>query len=310
MVASFGLIGMSVFLLVFAGILALGYFFTMPAHDRRHAVSRLRSLADGTTRNSPSHAAGTWAWLMPPEQVMRFLSSEKKSVAELQSKLLQAGYFRPSASLVFIGVRLLLMVFLAAACGLLAYWTGLVTPAKIPLMSLLGCAAGMVGPSFWLSAQVRKRQQLLRNALPDALDMLVLCLEGGMGLHAALQRVSDDLEAAHPALDVEMNIIQREIELGLSPGTAFKKFADRCRLTDVRDLAAIIQQSERFGASVTKALRIYADGARAERQMRTEEMAQKAAVKILFPTLLCIFPAIFIVLLGPAAYQLRQLFSQ
>jgi tight adherence protein C len=304
------LIGMMVFLLVFFGICTMGYVLIVrPARDLRRALSRLRNLADEPMRELPtSHAVDKWAWVTLPRCVALFLSKEKKSVADLQSKLLRAGYFRTNAALLFVGVRLLLMAILSTAFGLFIFWTGLVAPARIPFVALLGCAVGMIGPSFWLDAQVSKRQRLLRNALPDALDMLVLCMEGGISLSAALQRVTDELKAAHPILALEMNIVQREVELGLSPGAAFKKFADRCGLADIRDLASTLQQSERFGASITKALRIYAEGARADRQMRAEETAQKAAVKILFPTLFCIFPAIFIVLLGPAAFQLAPLF--
>src|SRR5439155_20687801 len=108
----------------------------------------------------------------------------------------------------------------------------------------------------------------------------------------------------------ELDIIQREMQMGLSCGEAMKKFAGRCDLEEVRNLASVLLQSERFGAGVVKALRIHADTARQERQQRAEEVAQKAAVKILFPTLLCIFPAIFIVILGPAAYQIAGMLSK
>jgi tight adherence protein C len=150
----------------------------------------------------------------------------------------------------------------------------------------------------------------LRAALPDALDMLVLCLEGGVSFHAAMQRVTDELHAVHPALGEEMSIVQQEILLGLSGGEALRKFAGRCGLPDVRDLSLVLLQSERYGAGLTKALRGFADNVRLQRQQRAEERAHKAGVKILFPTLLCIFPAIFIVLLGPAALQLSRLFAR
>jgi tight adherence protein C len=140
--------------------------------------------------------------------------------------------------------------------------------------------------------------------------MLVLCLEGGVTFAAAMQRVTDELQVVHAELGVEMTIVQREMQLGLSAGDALRKFADRCGLADVRDLANVIQQSERYGASVTRALRTFADSARTERQQKAEEEAQKAAVKILFPTLLCIFPAIFIVVLGPAAFQMARIFAR
>jgi tight adherence protein C len=127
---------------------------------------------------------------------------------------------------------------------------------------------------------------------------------------AAAQRVAGELQVVHPVLGSELSVFQREIQLGLSPGDALKKLGERTGLDEVRDLASVLLQSERFGASVVKALRGYADSWRVERQERAEEMAQKAAVKILFPTLLFIFPAIFIVLLGPAAFQVAGLFSK
>jgi tight adherence protein C len=168
----------------------------------------------------------------------------------------------------------------------------------------------MIAPGLWLEQQVAKRHRLLRHSLPDALDMLVLCLEGGVSMTAAFQRVTSELKIVHPVLGAEMSIMQREIQLGLSAGEALKKLAERCGLSEVRDLANVWLQSERFGASMVKTLRIHAETGRQDRQMQIEEQAQKAAVKILFPTLLCIFPAIFIVLLGPAAYQIAALFQR
>jgi tight adherence protein C len=140
--------------------------------------------------------------------------------------------------------------------------------------------------------------------------MLVLSLEGGITFSAGLQHLTDNLQTAHSELAVEMTIVQREMQLGLSAGDAIRKFGDRCGLTDVRDLAIVLVQSERYGASLSKALRAHADNARLDRQQQAEETAQKAAVKVLFPTLLFIFPAIFIVVLGPAAFQMAKLFSR
>ena len=169
---------------------------------------------------------------------------------------------------------------------------------------------GVIAPGMWLDARKKNRQAALRRGLPDALDMLVLCLEGGISLTAALQRVTAELEGVHPLLGAEMNIVQREMLLGLSAGAALQKLGQRADLEDVRNLASVLVQNERFGASVTKALRTHADVMRQQRQLRAEELAQKAAVKILFPTLLCIFPAIFLVILGPAAFQLVEIFSR
>jgi tight adherence protein C len=209
-----------------------------------------------------------------------------------------------------MGAKLLLMVLLALGSGLLPFWTGYLNWQRALLWASAGCALGYLAPGFWLHLQVQKRQRQLRNALPDALDILVLCLEGGVSLQAAIQWVADELPAVHPDLGAEINIVEREMQLGLSAGEALRSFADRCGLSDVRDLASVVLQSERYGASVAKALRIYADTARQDRQQKAEESAQKASVKIVFPTLFCIFPAIFIVLLGPAAFQMAKLFSK
>ena len=184
-------------------------------------------------------------------------------------------------------------------------------PTTQGLLLTAGAAGlALVAPGVWLDSRKKKRQAVLRRGLPDALDMLVLCLEGGVSLTAAVQRVTAELQTAHPLLGAEMNIVQREMLLGLSAGAALQKFGRRADLEDVRNLASVLLQNERFGASVTKALRTHADILRQQRQQRAEELAQKAAVKILFPTLLCIFPAIFIVILGPAAFQLVAVFSR
>jgi tight adherence protein C len=129
-------------------------------------------------------------------------------------------------------------------------------------------------------------------------------MQGGLSLSGALQRVIAELQLGHPMLASEMNIVQREMLLGLPAGEALKKFASRCDLEEVRSLAAVLTQSEFYGASMSKTLRVHADTYREQLQRRIEEMAQKAAVKILFPTLLCIFPAVFIVVLGPSVLQL------
>jgi tight adherence protein C len=221
----------------------------------------------------------------------------------------QAGIYGPNALTIFLGAQLLLTVLLPAAAGLAPFLLGFMAWHKALAAGVVAAGVGLLTPSFWVDYQRNRRHNELRAALPDALDMLVLCLEAGVSLPAGLQRVTAELTVAHPALARELTIVQREVQLGLSVGDALKKFGDRCDLDDVSNLAAVILQSERYGSSSVKALRVHSDSCRLERQHQAEERAQKAAVKILFPTLLCIFPAIFIVILGPAAYQIANLFS-
>jgi len=201
-------------------------------------------------------------------------------------------------------------LLLPIVSALVPYAMGELRLAWALVVTLSAVGVGMWTPHGWLEHRVRRRRRLLRRGLPDALDMLVLCLEGGISMSAAVQRVTGELWLAHPELGGEMAILQREMLLGLSAGEALKKMAERCGLDEVRDLASVLLQSERFGASMVSALRTHAESWRLERQRHAEELAHKAAVKILFPTLLCIFPAIFIVLLGPAAFQMAKLFSK
>jgi tight adherence protein C len=168
----------------------------------------------------------------------------------------------------------------------------------------------MIGPGFYLDGRKKKRQTSLRRALPDALDLLVICLEGGLSLAASLRRVSSELRTAHPLLAYELNIVQREIQLGNSPGEALQKLGVRADLEEIRSMASVITQAEKYGASLVKSLRVHAETLRSKRQQHAEEMAGKAAVKVLFPTLLFIFPAIFVVILGPAAFQIVERLSQ
>jgi tight adherence protein C len=172
-----------------------------------------------------------------------------------------------------------------------------------------GAVLGMLAPGVWLDWCAGRRQSLLRRGLADLLDMMVLCLEGGLSLNAALQRVRAELPAVHPELAAELSIVDREMMMGLSAGEALHKLGVRADMEEVRTLGTVLQQSQRYGASTVKAMRTFADTYRVERQQLAEERARKAAVKILFPTLLCIFPAIFLVILGPAAFQIRALFE-
>ncbi len=311
MMGSDTVVSMLVFLAVFLAISAVGFcVFLRFQSDRRRALQRLRDLGSGETRGPEISGVGDLARSTLPRLGTLLVAKEEHRVANLRDRLVQAGFYRRNALRAFMGAKLMLMMVLPILFGLVPYLLGWLGLQRGLLFSVVGSALGMLAPNLWLATAVRRRQSALRNALPDALDMLVLCVEGGLSLTAATQRVTAELQVVHPLLGVEMNLFQREIQLGLSAGEAFRKLGERCGLDEVRELASVILQSERYGASVVKALRTHADSWRLERQQRAEEMAQKAAVKILFPTLLFIFPAIFIVLLGPAAFQIAGLFSK
>jgi tight adherence protein C len=259
-----------------------------------------------------SGRGGTGADMEPFAQAARstlpklgapLLPKSEEERTRLQTRLIHAGLYSRQALAVFLGVKMLLLAGPAVAgltvalLGLVSFQAGLIGGA------ILGIS-GMIGPGFWLDRMKTRRQTSFRRSLPDALDVLVICLEGGLSLAGALSRVAGELRDAHPLLASELKIVQREVQLGRSEGEAMRQFADRSDLEEMRSLAAVIVQTERFGAGLVKALRVHAENLRSKRIQYAEEMAQKAATKMLFPTVFFIMPSIFIVILGPAAIQI------
>jgi tight adherence protein C len=299
----------SSFVAVTTGIVAIGmYIVDRTTTGQQRARRRLHELGHGTEPEGGHADTGRMRRAVSRIGGVVGLWSGK-GATRLRSKLALAGYTQPSAEVYYRGIQLVLIVLFALTGGIAAMASG-VPWSKAILWAVIGGTVGFLGPSFILSSYVSTRQRQLRNALPDALDIMVLCVEGGASLNAAITWVAEEIEQVHPLLGLEMQIVQREMQLGLPAGEAFRGFADRSGVSEVRDLAATLLQSERYGASVAKSLRAYADSARQEHQLWAEEMAHKAAVKILFPMLICIFPAMFIVLLGPAAFQMSSMFSK
>mgnify|MGYP001463925392 CR=1 FL=1 len=223
----------------------------------------------------------------------------------LSARLVQAGLYNHQAIYLFLGVKLsILLAALVLGVGLAASGAG--ASPKVMASALALFLVGMVGPSLWLDSRKKERQLRLRRALPDALDVLIICLEGGLSFQASLKRVAEEIGAAHPLLGGEFRIIDREIQLGRSPGESLLHFAQRTDLDEAMSLSTVVGQSERFGASLVKSLKAHSDTLRERRRQMAEERAQKAATKILFPTLLCIFPAIFVILLAPAVFQMME----
>jgi tight adherence protein C len=228
---------------------------------------------------------------------------EPEAVNAAAQRLIQAGFYRRNSPSFYRMVRLCMAgvpVLLGFIFGVLRW---------VPLLPALfaGTVTGILAtvlPGFWLDARKRGRQTSIRRALPDALDIIVVCVEAGLSVAAAMSRVARELRTAHPLLAMELSIVEREIQLGASSGTAIRRFADRFDLEELRTLASVIQQAERFGSSIAQALRVSAETLRQKRFQAAEEKAQKASVKLLFPTLFFIFPTLFVVLIGPAVFDI------
>ncbi len=301
-----GWISMLVFLLTSGLILG---FFMWRNRDLLLTKARMRGLGAAPRDRPASHGLGKRLLSRLPDMGTPLLPTTEEQRTRLRQRLIEAGIYDTNALALILSLKMLLMAG-PLILSIVLSATGTLSPIRAMIAGALGLGLGMIAPGMWLDYRKKARQSSLRRALPDALDMLVLCLEGGVSLNAAMQRVTAELHSAHPLLGIEMDLVQREMMLGVSAGEGLQKLAARCDLDDLRHLASVVLQSERYGASVVKALRIHADTLRQQRQQRAEEMAQKASVKILFPTLLCIFPAVFIVIIGPAAFQLAAIFSR
>jgi tight adherence protein C len=284
--------------------------YTLAGWRTNRLLARLDDLSNGEGKATPRDAdpVKQLARSALPKMGAPLVPRDLQERGRLQARLYHAGLYSRQAMLLFLGVKMLLIVA-PAVLGLLLGLLGLVEIQNGLIFGALLGMLGMIAPSFWLDRRKYARQTEFRRALPDALDVLVICLEGGLSLPSALKRVAGELRTAHPSLARELNIVQREVQLGRSAGEALRQFAERTDLEELRLLASLILQSERFGASLVKALRVHADTLRQKRIFLAEEMAQKAATKILFPTVLCILPGMFVVILGPAAIQIIDMFS-
>jgi tight adherence protein C len=297
-----GIITLVAFLMASSAVLMA---YTLVSGRRAHLDARLSDLSGQGEIPSGTPSMADFARSALPRMGTALVPSDEEERTLLKSRLIHAGFYGRQAMPIFLGAKMLLMVaptligFAVGTVGLLPMRVGLLGGACLGIL-------GMIGPSFWLDSMKAKRQSRFRRALPDALDLLVICLEGGLSMPGALKRISSELRTAHRELAIELGIVQREIQLGRPPGDALQQMGIRSDLEEVRSLASVISQADRFGASLVKSLRVHSETLRLKRRQHAEELGQKAATKVLFPTLLFIFPAIFVVILGPAAIQIAR----
>jgi tight adherence protein C len=295
---------------------ALGAYWTLfrPASA---ATERLRQMGglDGGTRSvavaaSAPHDAGIAAFagrvVAPLNRLVPASAAESK---KLQLQLMQAGYRAPGAPMTFRAIHFAAMLALPGAvalgCALLAR----------PLDSaftwiLLAFVAGFFLPRYVLKKLIKRRQQLVQWGLADALDLLVVSIEAGLGLNAAIVKVAEELKDVHRDISDEFELTNLEIRVGRERDEALRNLAERTGVDDLRSLVAMLIQADRFGTSIARAVRVYSDSLRTKRRQRAEQAAQKAAVKLLFPLACFLFPTLFIAILGPAALNLIDTFGK
>jgi tight adherence protein C len=225
-----------------------------------------------------------------------------RELPKLRQRLVTAGYRSREALVVFFGIRLgfAVLFFVLAATPLI------VGRPNLP-MALAMCAVGYVLPGIVLARLAKKRQHRMRLGLPDALDLLVVSVEAGLGLDQALQRVAEELMFAHPELCDEIRLINLELRAGTSRSEALQNLARRTDLEDIGSLVTMLVQTDKFGTSVAQSLRVHSETLRTKRRQRAEEAAAKTGAKMVFPLVICIFPAIWVVTLGPAVIKFIQI---
>jgi tight adherence protein C len=293
--------------LAFTGAVALVLGVRALIASRRDRLGERvqRSLGLAPATAGLTRERSPWEVMLEPLARMAKPGDERE-LGRLRSKLAQAGLRSERAVIGYLATKVLLAVAFAAAY----FWINRVWPqggTRAALVAIMATAAGFYLPSLWLVSRIQERQRQISKALPDALDMLVTCVEAGLGLEPALVRVTAELELAAPLLARELGQTELEIRAGMSRGEAFRRMADRTGVEELRNLSAIIIQTQIFGTSIARSLRVQADAMRVRRMQIAEERAAAASVKMTVPLVLCIAPALFAVLLGPAVVKFVRL---
>lgn len=242
------------------------------------------------------------------ESIGEKVKADAKASTSDRDFLIHAGYRNPGAVTVYVAARLILGAGLAFSAFSASVWFAL--PAQQVLMWTL--SAGLVGwmlPFMLVKRKKNRRQKAIERSLPDALDLLVVCVEAGLGLNQALNRVADEIDRICPPLSDELTVVNLEIRAGTPRAEALRKLGERTGVTDVRALVTMLVQTDRFGTSIAHALRVHSDSLRTKRRQRAEERAAKTSVKMIFPLVLFIFPATSVVILGPGLIQLFDMFQ-
>lgn len=227
---------------------------------------------------------------------------------KVSRQLMHAGYRSANALSLFYGVKALLLVALPVTVFLVSPLFPTASSNTLLMMAVGAGCLGFLLPSIWLQRRAEARQRQLRIGFPDAMDLLVVCVEAGLGLAPALQRVADDLTISYPELGGELALVNAEMRAGVERTQALKNLADRTGLEDIRGLVALLVQTMRFGTGVADALRVYADEFRDKRMQTAEELAAKMGTKMIFPLIVCLFPSFFVIAIGPAIIALMSMF--
>lgn len=239
----------------------------------------------------------------------KLLPPSATEARKLQKQLMHAGFRSPEAPIIYRAIQIASMagfpLIIAGVCAILAKPLG-----DALIYIIIAFVAGFFLPRYFLSRITKNRQRELRWGLADALDLMVVSVEAGLGLNAAMMKVASELRDVHSAIAIEFELANLEIRVGRERDEALRNLAERSGVDDLRSLVAMLIQTDKFGTSIAKGLRVFSDGLRTKRRQRAEQEAQKAAVKLLFPLACFLFPTLFIAILGPAALNLMDVLAK
>lgn len=302
------IIVISTFICITLGMVGVYWLFMRPQSASTERLKKLASMTGGGASVSVSldeeHAGERFAERIATP-LNRLVPASAAEVQKLQKKLMQAGFRSNHAPIIYRTIQLLTMATLptliALTCAILA------RPLSSALFWILAAfVVGFFAPRYILGRLIRSRQLRVRWGLADALDLMVISIEAGLGLNAAMVKVSTELKQVHPDISEEFELANLEIRVGRERDEALRNLAERTGVDDLRSLVAMLIQTDRFGTSVARAIRVFSDSLRTKRRQRAEQAAQKAAVKLLFPLACFLFPTLFIAILGPALLQLMD----
>lgn len=307
-------------ILVFVLMLALGWG-AYAFYESQQKKSEWGARVKGESASSKAKSGkAPEKKISPAQQIMEYVLdrlgqvSKPKDLAQvsrIKEKLVSAGYRSSRAPINFLGSRILLAVVFGVS--FLAFGTEatreMTSPYAFPGFLVLCMVVGFYGPQLWLHSAISKRKERLVDGFPDALDLMVVCVEAGLGLDQAMNKVGQEIIMGHKDLGEEFNLLNLELRAGLSREQALRNLVQRTDLEDIRSLVALLIQTDRFGTSIGQALRVHSDSMRLNRRMKAEEKAAQLAVKLMVPLILFIFPSLMVVIAGPGAIRLMNNFA-
>jgi tight adherence protein C len=308
------IIAISTFVCISLGMLGVYWLMYRPQSAATERLRRLAGKDGGNVQNVvsavvPDERPATELAQRLASPLNKLLPPSATEARKLQKQLMHAGFRSAEAPIIYRAIQLTAMagfpLIVAGVCALLA------KPLKDALVYIIiSFVAGFFLPRYFLGRVTRNRQRDLRWGLADALDLMVVSVEAGLGLNAAMMKVATELRDVHSAIAIEFELANLEIRVGRERDEALRNLAERTGVDDLRSLVAMLIQTDKFGTSIAKGLRVFSDGLRTKRRQRAEQEAQKAAVKLLFPLACFLFPTLFIAILGPAALNLMDVLAR